>query len=271
MKLKYIVAGVNENAPYIKCVPLFIDAWKSLNKNLEVRVVLFANKLPDFLLPYKDSIVLITPIQGVSTAFCSQVVRLFYPCTLPNDGAALISDIDLLPLKISYFTEALNAHQQDKFVTFRADHMKKHKRPEVVMCYNAAFPSIWSSIFGVTTISQMLEKLSLLHSKIEYEDKHNGKGWRTDQRVLYQLLKAWPAKVKQHVECSDAELNFSRMNSGDIDIDAACRFIRQQGVVDIHLNKASLFSPNKELSQHYAQRVNKYLEAAKTPLSNKQE
>jgi len=263
MKLKYIVTGVNENAPYLNCVPLFIDAWKSLNKNLQVKVVLFANELPSFLLPYKESIVLIDPIAGVSTAFCSQVARLFYPCTLPDDGVALISDVDLLPLNLEYFTNALEDNQQDKFVTFRADHMKKHKRPEVVMCYNGAYPSVWSNIFGVKNVEQMIEKLSVLYSKIEYEDKHNGKGWRTDQRFLYELLKIWPYKVERHVECSDAELGFSRMSAGDVDLDAACRFIRQHRPVDIHLNKDLLFSPDKELSGRYAQRVQKYIEVAR--------
>ena len=189
MKLKYIVTGVNENLLYLKCVPLFIDAWKSLNKNLEVKVVLFANTLPEFLLPYKESIVVIPPITGVSTAFCSQVVRLLYPCILPNDGVVLISDVDLLPLNLKYFENALEVHQQDKFVTFRADHMKKHGRPEVVMCYNGAHSSVWAAIFGVKSIDEIIKKLSFIYSKIEYEDKHNGKGWRTDQRFLYESLK----------------------------------------------------------------------------------
>jgi len=262
MNLKYIVTGVNENAPYLNCVPLFIDSWTSLNPKLEVKVVLFADELPDFLKPYQDSIIVIPPLRGVSTAFCAQIVRLFYPCVLPDDGAALISDVDLLPLNLDYFNKALDSHKQDKFVTFRANHMKKHNRPEVVMCYNAAYSSVWSDVFGVKNTEEMIKKISFIYSKIEYEDIHNGKGWRTDQRFLYQRLHQWNHKSTKHMECTDAELNFARISAGEIDIENACQWIKQKKAVDIHLNKDALFSHDREISRSYSQRINKYIEAA---------
>ena len=76
MKLKYVVAGVNENATYIHCVPFFIKAWKSLHQDVEIRIILFANEMPTFLAEFKDSIILVTPIVGVSTAFCSVVLSV---------------------------------------------------------------------------------------------------------------------------------------------------------------------------------------------------
>ena len=261
MKLKYVVAGVNEKSHYLRCVPFFIHAWKSLNPRIEVRVVLFANQLPDFLERYQSSIKLIPPIQGVSTAFCSQIVRLFYPCILPDDGAALISDVDLLPLNFKYFEKALAVQRADKFVTFRADHMKKLNRPEVVMCYNAAYSSVWRDVFGIHDYKGMIEKLSFIYSRIEYEDIHNGKGWRTDQRYLYEALKKWSKKVDQHVEYSDAELDFARMSVENFR--HAYDLIKQQKIVDIHLNKSALFSPDSQTRKLNTQIIKSYIETAK--------
>lgn len=264
MKLKYVVAGVNENATYIHCVPFFIKAWKSLHQDVEIRIILFANEMPTFLAEFKDSIVLVTPIVGVSTAFCSQIVRLFYPCILPNDGAVMISDIDLLPLNFDYFKDALKGKQVDHFVTFRANHMKKHNRQEVVMCYNAAYSAVWSDIFQVKSYQDMIEKMISIYSQIEYEDKHNGKGWRTDQRYLFQALGRWSKKNEQHIECTDEELQFQRLNGNVIDLDGACHWIRKKKAVDIHVNKNLLFSSDNKTRELYEQRVWKYIKAAET-------
>jgi len=263
MHLKYIITGVNENERYLKCVPFFIDAWKACNKDLQVIVVLFAHKLPDSLRSYEEQIHLIPPIDKVSTAFCSQVVRLLYPCILPNDGAALISDVDLLPLNYEYFDKAMRKCSPEKFVTFRSDHMKKHKRPEIVMCYNAALPSVWKDVFGIKDYDSMLKKMSSIYAKVDYEDIHNGKGWRTDQRMLYQVLNHWGSKETSHVEYTDHELGFARMNPSEIDITTACTLIKERRFVDIHINKEIMFSSDKDQGISYQKRILSYIKSIK--------
>jgi len=165
MEIKYVVVGVNENYRYLACVPFFIKAWKALDSNIEVKVALFAKSIPSYLSEYKDNIDLITPLEGVSTAFCSQIVRLFYPALLPNDGAVLISDIDLLSLSSSYFHKAFDDCHVDCFVTTRSDHMKKKGRKEIVMCYNAAYPKVWSELTGINTLNDMLGAMKRILGK----------------------------------------------------------------------------------------------------------
>jgi len=40
MEVRYVVAGVNESCRYLACVPFFIKAWKAVDSNIEVKVVL---------------------------------------------------------------------------------------------------------------------------------------------------------------------------------------------------------------------------------------
>jgi hypothetical protein len=59
---------------------------------------------------------------------------------------------------------------------------------EVPVCYNAARPSTWASIFDVADLDDVRARLTEWADGISYSGEHGGTGWTTDQRVLYRTL-----------------------------------------------------------------------------------
>ena len=47
-------------------------------------LILINDKIPDYLLKYKNDIILFKPIENMNTAFQAQCIRLLYPCLLNN-------------------------------------------------------------------------------------------------------------------------------------------------------------------------------------------
>ena len=63
------------------------------------------NYIPEKFLEYKDNIILFNTIPNVSTSFISQYIRILYPCILNYENGIMITDIDMLPMNRTYYTE----------------------------------------------------------------------------------------------------------------------------------------------------------------------
>jgi len=127
-------------------------------------------------------IIYIRPIEGLSTAYQAQTIRLLLPC-LFQDDFCLISDLDMIPLQADYFNKSIAHLSQKKFVVYRnaAYGIRATQYP---MCYNAALGKTFYDIFKVNTIEQMQQLM------IEWHD--TGHGWFTDEKMLYKYLNEWP-------------------------------------------------------------------------------
>jgi hypothetical protein len=205
MKIKHVLTACNENAFYSEFIPNFCRVWEGLFQGaVQVHVVLVWKAtvpLPDYLLPYRDRLILFEPIESLSTALQAQCLRLFVPAILPflesdkkpaaaaaaaaaaveeGEGGArvaggheadavLISDVDMVPANRDYYEKSVAAVPADKWVNYR--HSVLLAAREFAMCYHAAPPQLWAQVFGVTealsrstTISS--ERVSRIWSQI---------------------------------------------------------------------------------------------------------
>ena len=104
MKLDTVLTAVNDNPLYIGFVPYFIRMWKLLYPDVNVKIVLVAEYIPENLKEYNDNLILFKPIEGISTAFTSQYIRLLYPNLLGCTNGVLITDMDIVPMNRTYYT-----------------------------------------------------------------------------------------------------------------------------------------------------------------------
>ena len=153
MRLDTVLTAVNDNPMYIGFVPYFIRMWKLLYPTVDIKVVVVAEHIPVHLKEYDNHLILFKPIKGVSTAFTSQYVRLLYPCLLRCKGGVLITDMDIVPMNRTYFTESVSNIDDTKFVYYRENICREYN--QIAMCYNIALPSTWKEIFDIHTIDDV--------------------------------------------------------------------------------------------------------------------
>lgn len=214
IKFDCVLTAVNENPLYIGFVPLFIKTWKKLYPDIDVKVVLIANNMPSNLIEYEKNIILYEPIQNVSTSFISQYIRLLYPCILEYKGGVMISDIDIMPMNRSYYTENIKKYGNEKFIYFRENICSEHN--EIAMCYNIATPLIWRDIFKINSLNDVTNRLIKIYSDIRYEDGHGKSGWSTDQIHLCKYVTEWNKKTNNFIRLKENETKFKRLDRSNI-------------------------------------------------------
>jgi hypothetical protein len=149
MRLSYVLTATNDNPLYIDFIPVFIRAWKKLYPDVQVRILVVADKIPDWLNSWLDNLILFKPPSGIDTGFIAQYIRVLYPSLLPTDGAVMITDMDMIPMNRSYYSSTIEPFDTNTFVYYRGNVCAESR--EIAMCYNAACPAIWSEIFKLAT------------------------------------------------------------------------------------------------------------------------
>ena len=213
MKLDCVLSAVNENPTYLGFVPLFIKTWNKLYPDVDVKIVLIANDIPSNLMEYKKNIILFTPIEKISTSFISQYIRLLYPCILEYKNGVMISDIDMIPMNRTYYTENIKKFGNENFIYFRENICSQYN--QIAMCYNIATPTIWSEIFKINSLADINERLVNVNNSIRYVDGHGKSGWATDQIHLYKYVLEWNQKTKCFIRLNEKETKFNRLDRGD--------------------------------------------------------
>ncbi len=209
MRIGTVVTATDANPLYIEFIPMFVKAWKKVLPEADINIVLVSDSIPDIYLPYKDHIKLVKPIPGIHTAFHAQCIRLLYPREVErNTEAVIITDMDMIPLNNSYYTKPIEYRDDDTFIVYRNVLLPV----EIPMCYVAALPFIWKSVFG-TEDSETLLKQWYQYSN--YSGKHGGSGWNTDQLILTRMFKLWCGKK---VVLNDSITKFNRLDRSDIHI-----------------------------------------------------
>lgn len=208
MKLDCVLSACNLNENYINFIPLFIKAWSKLYPHVNIKIILISNKIPENLLKYEKHIILFEEIEGMYSSFISQYIRLLYPSLLPYDNGILITDIDMIPMNNTYYTETIKKIKDNKFITYRNRRLDKKN---LVICYNCALNKTWSEIFKIKNKKDIINHLKETYKKIHYKDGRLKKGWYSDQLSLYKYVMKWNEKTNNHILLKDENTKWNRL------------------------------------------------------------
>jgi len=241
MKLSCVLTATNDNELYSDFIPIFIETYKKLMPDVLVRIIYVGEKIPEKFNKYKDNLILHTPHSWISTAFVSQYIRMLYPALLKVDGGVMITDIDMIPMNKEYYLDNIKDVEDDKFFCYRdALHTECAQIP---MCYCIAKPETWSKIFKINNLEDVDQRLNKVDYDIEYENKHGGKGWCTDQNHLFLGVMKYENEnnVKIFEYKKDSESGYKRLcrddhTSKSLPFDVMDN-IKKHKYTDYHLNR----------------------------------
>ena len=202
MKVGTVLVATDTNPLYCDFIPNFVKAWKALIPEADICIVMIANEIPQQFQPYSEHIKLFPPIEGMHTAFQAQCIRLLYPRNISRDEGVLITDMDMLPMRRSYYTDPIMNVSEDTFVVYRDVCLPG----EISMCYNIAHPSVWRGVFGEEDAGEILRRW---YAPTNYDGRHGGVGWGTDQVILVKMFNEWTGKK---LVLNDSITRFGRLD-----------------------------------------------------------
>lgn len=182
VKLDCILTATNDK--YVHWSPYFVKFWKKLFPHVEVKIIYVGSQLPDTMKLVREHFIILdisdTIISSLNTGYIAQNIRLYYPSLLPYQNAVLLSDVDMLPMNRSYYTDPIRDVSSDMFASYN----------RTAICYNAASPKTWSDLFSINTIHDCFSQLISRYPN-DYTGGRACPGWQTDQHVLAQQLLKW--------------------------------------------------------------------------------
>ena len=200
--LEHILTACDENPDYLYYIPFFIKCWKHLFPDVKIVIVMIMNEIPEDLKEYAEHMVLFEPIQGMSTIYTAQNIRIYYPALLQSK-ACLITDIDLFPMSRSYYISGYTPKMlEDTFITFRPMKPGIVDDNQIAICYNIASSEVWRKVNGVNNIQDVCIKL-IENYPIDYGELMPPPmdwlrcGWFKDQELLFDFVKM--SNVKHHI------------------------------------------------------------------------
>lgn len=210
MKLDCVLSAVNENPLYLDFVPIFIKTWKKLYPHINVKIVMVMDEIPETLKCYEHHFILFKPLNDVLTSYTSQIIRLFYPCLMNYENGVMITDIDMLPMNRTYYTEPIKDLPDDRFIYFRETVCFREN--QLAMCYNIATPSVWSDVFNIKTIDELRNTIQLISEHTTIKEGHGNTGWCTDQCFLFKKIMEWNQRTHKLVCLKESFTKFRRLD-----------------------------------------------------------
>jgi hypothetical protein len=209
MRVTHVLTAVNANPEYTKFVPLFLQQWKQFYGEITPIIVYIGDSIPTQLEPYREYLRLFPPVGQLSTVATAQIIRILYPCLLPDDAVILITDMDMLPGKSAYFQQAASMIPDHVFGSLRPKTIVAAN--QIAICYNVARASTWRSIFGIHTPADIVH---FLESNVPagHDGQHGGRGWYSDQELLYTRVSEWQQKGGNVVFLNDSDTSFRRLD-----------------------------------------------------------
>jgi hypothetical protein len=239
-KLECVLLACDLNRDYLDFWPSTRRAWKEI-VGLDAVLVLVA---PEDRIPTElrndPAVVPFEPIAGVHSAFQAQCVRLLYPALVETDGAVLISDMDLYPLRASYFRDPVERLDERFFVVYRDNRLN---RGEIDIMFNAALPATWADVFGVASIEGVRTELARWADNLEYDGRRAWPGWYTDQHTLYQKLLSWPARSDRLWVLDDQYCRYRRLDRMELANEVELEPWRINGMRQLDYSDFNCFIP----------------------------
>ena len=237
MKLDCVITSTNEKELYIDFIPLFIKAWKKLYPYVDIKIILIAENIPDKFKEYSNYIILFKPLENISTCFISQYIRILYPSILNYKNGILITDIDMIPMNRTYYTENISSYSDDKFIYYRENVWSEFN--EIAICYNVATTKIWSEVFNIKNLQDIIDRLNTVYKNIKYVEGHGLEGWSTDQIDLKKYVYEWNKKTNNFIRLKESNTKFQRLDRDNKDLllplrDDVINLIKQGYYCDYH-------------------------------------
>lgn len=186
MKLECVLVACNENSHYLDFWPIVKKAWPAI-VGVPVKMIYVSHTFPEALQNDPD-VIFFKAIDSWPTATQAQCIRLLYPSLLQCEGAVMLSDMDMIPMQSSFFTQGFSTFDESKFVSLRGidEHYKN-----IYMCYAGATPAVWSAVFHIKNEDDIRSTLQRWSSEYPSNGKHGSDGWATDQERLYHSAKTF--------------------------------------------------------------------------------
>ena len=209
MILDCILTACNTNELYINFIPYFIKAWNKLFPQVDVKIILINDTIPEKFNDYKNNIILFPLIPNISSAFISQYIRILYPAIMDYENGIMITDMDMIPMNRTYFTENIKLYDNNKFISLRDCLPECYRIREIPICYNVATSKTWAEIFNIHSLDDIHKRLYDVYNNINY---HTENGWITDQKDLHKYIMNWNKKNNDFIYIKDNQTNFKRLD-----------------------------------------------------------
>ena len=175
MNENYVIIGCDENPYYYDFWPIISKIWK-IKFNYTPVLGLICDEDSDF---YEDDYGIIKKfkkIENIDIGLQTQIVRLYLPKLLT--GNCLISDIDMMPLSVDYFSNNLKLLTNNNIILYSSDNPECLQENIFPMCYILGTTEVYKQIFDLELSWQ--DFTELLNSRNEK--------WFTDQKYLYEKI-----------------------------------------------------------------------------------
>ena len=227
LRLGRALMACDLNPDYLEYWPSVRRAWLEIIRVEPLLVLIADDDQVPAELRADPLVVPFAPLPDVHTALQAQCIRLLYPAIVEIEDAVIISDVDLFPLRRSYFVNPLEKLDNRLFVSYRDVRLE---RKEVAIAFNAATPSTWAELFGVTSLDDVRLQLAEWTSGLEYDGRRAWPGWYRDQEILYETLTRWPDASNRWWAFDDDYTRYHRLDKLELEREDGLEPHRRKGL-----------------------------------------
>lgn len=174
MNIDYVIVSSDTNEMYLDFWDVIKPVW---NDFIGIKPILVLICDEESFEDNGDSIVIkIKKIDNIDIALQSQLGRIFGLKYFQNKNI-LISDIDMIPLSKTYFTDNAKPYNNNSIVIYSSDAYPNNIR--YPMCYVLSNTEIYKDIFNLNDITFNDFMLNM----VKY-----GWGWDTDEKYITQQI-----------------------------------------------------------------------------------
>jgi len=238
LQLSCALVACDDNGLYIDFWPYVKKTWNNI-VGIPVKLIFISEEIPEI---YKNDsdIILFKPSwfnKPIHTAFIAQCIRLLYPALMKEyDGGIIISDMDMIPMNKIFYHDNIKTIDKNKFVNYTNYIVVLEN--EYPMCYNIATCDVWSDIFSVNNVKDIVDTLENLYDSITYTGIPGDIGWNIDQRYLFNKVNYWNKKTNRLI-LLNGSTGFVRLDRGASDItnlsDYKKKLIKDHYFADYHM------------------------------------
>ena len=201
--------SVNENSDYQSLVLSVGKFWKNLsNDKIEfipkITHVHNSHAVAECPRPNSQTFHLGPEMNDV---LASQIFRILIAHTFESDFV-MISDLDMVPLSLKYFSQILPSHTK-QFVVARDVISHENQFP---MCYLVASPKVWGEVISKANPVQEFLTISKSAKFGKVLSSRGSLGWTFDQRYVFDKLITWSANGGDLLRLTDFDTRHRRLD-----------------------------------------------------------